>query len=168
MLKIPQARGAAASARASSSFSSDSSALANALRQRAHALDLLCRQRLLEELEVERGRLGEEAQGLLDRITLVRVCPDPDSRPDPLAQPAEPFHVLREIEPDLDLQDAEPARQVLLGFREGFFERLDADRDRRRERFVRAPEHFDERKTALLRREIVQGHVHRGAGGRSD
>src|SRR5262249_25367111 len=125
------------------------------------------RNRLLEELEAERPGLAEEPGGLLRRYALARLRPERDGVLRVfLAQLAEPLEILVERVAGLDLQDAEPAADVFVRFGEGLRDVLDANRDRRRERVVRAPQHVDERDAEALREQIVERAVHRGPGGR--
>src|SRR4029453_15509595 len=78
------------------------------------------------------------------------------------SQALEQLHRGVEIRSDLELENAEPAPDVLPRLRKGLPLGLDADRDRRGERVVDAAEEVDQRDAPPPCREIVQSDVDRG------
>jgi hypothetical protein len=82
-------------------------------------------------------------------------------------QGAQAIEVLVDLAPELQLQHAKAAPEVLVGLAQRLFGGgLDADRDRRRQRLVRAAEQIDERQLERAREQIVQRQVDRGASRR--
>ena len=131
-----------------------------------HPLEVSCRDRLLDELDVQALllHLVEDADSLLCIPRLIGVDAELDVLAHGLADGGQTGHVQLWVDAHLDLQAVITALDGGAGVPGHLLGRVDADGDVRHDIAARAAQHPVDRGAVLLAQQVPQGHIHGSLG----